>query len=155
MQKRYEQPCPIARTLDFIGDRWTLLVLRDMFMGLSRFNEILANSPGMSPRLLSQRLKFLLDKGLIEREVYSEYPPRSQYVLTERGRSLFPVLRAIGEWGVEHLYEGEEQLAERVVDAVSAIAPELTGPKEGKTWRKTVITPRRKSNRKRSVTTSK
>ena len=59
MQKRYEQACPVARTLYLVGDRWTMLIIRDLFLGLRRFNEILGSSAGMPPKLLSQRLKFL------------------------------------------------------------------------------------------------
>jgi hypothetical protein len=96
-----------------------------------------------------------MDQGFVAREVYNEYPPRSEYVLTERGRSLFPVLQALGTWGVEHLYEGEEELAERIVEAVTKVAPELTGLKKGESWRKKARTPQRKSPRKGSATTSK
>jgi DNA-binding HxlR family transcriptional regulator len=126
MQKRYDQTCPIARTLDLIGDRWTLLIMRDLFMGLRRFNEFLANSPGLPPKVLSQRLKYLMENGLVARRVYSEYPPRSEYVLTERGESLFPVLKTIGRWGAEHLYDGEEDTRDEVLAMITERAPEFT-----------------------------
>jgi DNA-binding HxlR family transcriptional regulator len=126
MQKRYEQACPIARTLDLIGDRWTLLILRDMFMGASRYGEFLANSPGLPTKVLSGRLKFLIDNGFVERKLYNEFPPRSEYELTERGRSLFPILKAIGEWGSENVYEGEEELRDDVMRLITQRAPEFT-----------------------------
>jgi DNA-binding HxlR family transcriptional regulator len=126
MQKRYEQACPIARTLDLIGDRWTLLILRDMFMGASRYGEFLANSPGLPTKVLSGRLKFLIDNGFVERKLYNEFPPRSEYELTERGRSLFPILKAIGEWGSENVYEGEEELRDDVMRLITERAPEFT-----------------------------
>jgi len=126
MQKRYEQACPIARTLDLVGDRWTMLIIRDLFLGLRRFNEILARSAGMPPKLLSQRLKFLIENGFVAREVYSEFPPRSEYALTERGRSLFPIVRAIGEWGLENLYDGEDDLKEEIAGIVSATVSEFS-----------------------------
>lgn len=125
MQKRYEQACPVARTLDLVGDRWTMLIIRDLFLGRRRFNEILGSSPGMPPKLLSQRLKFLIENGFVKREVYSEFPPRSEYALTERGRSLFPIVKALGEWGLENLYDGEDELKEEIAGIVSAAAPEV------------------------------
>ncbi|HEY5640170.1 MAG TPA: helix-turn-helix domain-containing protein [Dehalococcoidia bacterium] len=126
MQKRYEQACPVARTLDLIGDRWTMLIIRDLFLGVRRFNEFLGNSPGMPPKLLSARLKFLIENGFVAREVYSEFPPRSEYVLTEHGRSLFPIVKALGDWGLENLYDGEEDVKEEVVRLVREAVPELS-----------------------------
>lgn len=126
MQKRYEQACPVARTLDLVGDRWTMLIVRDLFLGRRRFNEILGSSQGMPPKLLSQRLKFLIENGFVAREVYKEFPPRSEYALTERGRSLFPILKALGDWGLDHLYEGEDDLKEEISGIVSKAVPEFT-----------------------------
>ncbi len=126
MQKRYEQACPVARTLDLVGDRWTMLIIRDLFLGLRRFNEILGGSPGMPPKLLSQRLKFLIENGFVTREVYSEFPPRSAYVLTDRGRSLFPIMQAIVEWGLENLFDGEDDVREEIAGMVSKSVPEFT-----------------------------
>ena len=125
MRKRYEQACPVARTLDLVGDRWTPLIIRDLFLGRRRFNEILGSSPGMPPKLLSQRLKFLIENRFVSREVYNEFPPRSEYVLTERGRSLFPIVKAIGEWGLENLYEGEKDVKEEIAGMVSKMVPEF------------------------------
>ena len=116
----------MARTLDLVGDRWTPLIIRDLFLGRRRFNEILGSSPGMPPKLLSQRLKYLIENGLVRREVYSEFPPRSEYMLTERGRSLLPVMRAIAEWGLENLFDGEEDLKEEIAGVISAAVPELS-----------------------------
>jgi len=126
MQKRYEQACPVARTLDLVGDRWTMLIVRDLFLGRRRFNEILGSSPGMPPKLLSQRLKFLIENGLVAREVYNEFPPRSEYVLTERGRSLFPIVKALGDWGLENLFDGEDDAKEEIAAMVSEAVPEFT-----------------------------
>ncbi len=126
MQKRYAQACPVARTLDLVGDRWTMLIIRDLFLGLRRFNEILGSSPGMPPKLLSQRLKFLIENGFVAREVYSEFPPRSEYVLTDRGRPLFPIVKALGQRGLENLYDGEGDLKEEIAGIVSAVVPEST-----------------------------
>lgn len=134
----YNQDCPVARTLDVIGDRWTLLIIRDLFLGRSRFSEFLGSSPGMPPRLLSQRLKRLESYGLAERVVYSQYPLRAEYRLTEKGRSLFPVLYAMGSWGAAHLFEDDPELRKSVEQVILAKLPEYramdaakAGPKEG------------------------
>ncbi len=126
MQKRYEQTCPVARTLDLVGDRWTMLIIRDLFLGVRRFNEFLGSSPGMPPKLLSQRLKFLIESGFVAREVYKEFPPRSEYALTERGRSLFPILKALGDWGLENLFDGEDDVREEIAGVISAAIPEFS-----------------------------
>jgi DNA-binding HxlR family transcriptional regulator len=121
----YDQTCPIARTLDIIGDRWTLLIIRDLFLGLTRFNQFLESSQGLPPKVLSTRLKKLQESGLIERRIYSEHPLRAEYQLTDLGRSLFPVVKAIGQWGFDHMFEGEEELRERVYEMVASAVPEL------------------------------
>jgi DNA-binding HxlR family transcriptional regulator len=112
--------CPIARTLDIVGDRWTLIILRDLRFGLSKFSELLANSPGLPPRILSDRLKKLAEHGLLERVVYNEHPLRAEYRLTEKGLSLEPVIEAIAVWGMQHvLDEGERAVAQsRVRDVI-------------------------------------
>ncbi|MCH8814423.1 MAG: helix-turn-helix transcriptional regulator [Chloroflexi bacterium] len=124
----YNQDCPIARTLDIVGDRWTLLIVRDLFIGLTRFSEFLKSSPGIPPKILSGRLKKLQRHSIIERRVYSEHPLRAEYTLTETGRSLMPVIHAIGEWGFEHLFEGEEELRDQVRGIVTAQVPEFQRP---------------------------
>ena len=120
----YAQACPIARTLDIIGDRWTLLIIRDLFLGRSRFNEFRQSTPRISPRLLSERLKRLEAQGLVERELLAGYPPRAEYRLTAKGRSLFPVLFAIGSWGFEHLFADEPELRTEVDSFLRSTVPE-------------------------------
>ena len=120
----YAQDCPIARTLDLIGDRWTLLVIRDLFLGRSRFNEFQQSTPRISPKLLSERLKRLEEEGIVERAVLDGYPPRAEYRLTPKGRSLFPVLFAIGTWGFEHLFTDEPDLRTEVDAHLRSLVPE-------------------------------
>lgn len=92
--------CPIARMLNILGDRWTLLIVRDLlFFNRKRFNEFLDSLDGLSPNLLSQRLKLLEQSGIVERVMYSEHPPRMEYRLTEKGLALRPALEAMAEWG--------------------------------------------------------
>ena len=120
----YAQACPIARTLDIIGDRWTLLIIRDLFLGRTRFNEFRQSTPRISPRLLSERLKRLEEQELIERTLLDGYPPRAEYRLTAKGRSLFPVLFAMGSWGFEHLFADEPQLRAEVDAFLRSAVPE-------------------------------
>jgi DNA-binding HxlR family transcriptional regulator len=102
MTKTYGQLCPIARTLDIVGDRWTLLILRDLFLGATKFSEFESQSLGMPTKILSDRLKLLEDNQLVERRVYSEHPLRAEYLLTARGQELEPVISAVFTWGMKH-----------------------------------------------------
>jgi DNA-binding HxlR family transcriptional regulator len=90
--------CSIARPLSFLGERWSILVLRDLFLGRRRFDEI-QESLGVATNVLSQRLATLVDEGIVERRPYSEHPERFEYRLTEKGRDLQPVLLALLRWG--------------------------------------------------------
>ncbi len=120
MAKPYNQTCPIARTLDIIGDRWTLLIVRDLFMGSTRFTQFLVTSPGLPSKLLSGRLKKLEEHGLIERVVYSQHPLRAEYHLTEEGRSLAPVIDAIVRWGLDHCFEDEPEARAAVLERINS-----------------------------------
>ena len=92
--------CPVARTLDLIGERWTILILRDLFLqGPRRFQDFQESLSGAAPNTLSARLKALERNGLIARRLYSDHPPRLEYRLTERGKSLGPVVKAMRDWG--------------------------------------------------------
>lgn len=93
--------CPVACSLDVIGDRWTLLVVRDLLSGKHRFGDFLGSSEHIPTNILAERLKRLESAGLIEARAYSEHPPRYEYYLTERGEALGPVLKAVGSWGLE------------------------------------------------------
>ena len=101
-RKTYNHPCVIAQALDVLGDRWTLLVLRDLMAGLHRYNDILESCAGMSPNVLSDRLKRLESEGLVVRNYYKELPPRVEYTLTEKGWTVRPILSALVEWGRHH-----------------------------------------------------
>jgi len=129
----YAQDCPIARTLDVIGDRWTLIIIRDLFLGRNRFNEFRQSKPRISPKLLSERLKRLEEQGLVERALLDGYPPRAEYRLTPKGRSLFPVLFAIGTWGFEHLFADEPELRVEVDQFLRSTVPEYVAMSEAST----------------------
>jgi DNA-binding HxlR family transcriptional regulator len=95
--------CPVARTLDIIGERWTILIIRDLLLeGPRRFLDFEASLQGISPNTLSARLKTLEDAGIVERRFYEQHPPRAEYVLTPKGRELGPVMRALRDWGSKH-----------------------------------------------------
>jgi len=109
MAKQYHQSCPVAKTLEVIGDRWTLLVVRDLLRGTQRFQDLLGSLPGIAPNILSARLKLMEEHGLIRRTLYSDHPPRAEYALTDRGRELGMVVGALAAWGGRHVHR-ETQL---------------------------------------------
>ena len=94
-------PCPIARSLERVGEWWSILILRDALHGLRRFDEF-QKSLDIAPNMLTRRLNALVDAGLLERRRYSERPPRDEYVPTARGRDFRPVLIALLAWGNKH-----------------------------------------------------
>ncbi|MDZ4278385.1 MAG: helix-turn-helix domain-containing protein [Dehalococcoidia bacterium] len=109
MARSYDQLCPIARTLDIIGERWTLLILREFVLGRTRFSEFLEQLSGIPATVLSDRLKKLERQRLVERVIYSQHPLRAEYHLTAKGETLKPVLGAIGSWGVDHVLTPRER----------------------------------------------
>jgi DNA-binding HxlR family transcriptional regulator len=96
-----ESPCPIARSLACVGDAWSVLILRDASIGLTRFDQF-RTSLGIAPSILTKRLAVLTGEGLLEKRRYSERPPRDEYLLTDAGRDFIPVLTMIGAWGQKH-----------------------------------------------------
>jgi DNA-binding HxlR family transcriptional regulator len=99
LHRTYEgQVCSAARALEVIGERWTLLILRDAFLGVRRFDEI-QRDLGISRGLLTARLRWLCDEGILERRRYQERPERFEYRLTQKGRDLWPVMMALMKWG--------------------------------------------------------
>ena len=97
-----DSPCPIARTTDLIGDWWTPIVLREAFLGRRRFDDF-QQALQLSRGVLAQRLGRLVEEGLLEKRLYEERPPRYEYHLTEAGRALLPVIRAMALWADEHV----------------------------------------------------
>src|SRR5262245_66645087 len=104
MPKRYGQACPVAKSLEVVGDRWPLLLVRDMLSGPRRFQDFQQSLPGIPPNILSDRLKLMDEHGLVTRRFYSDHPPRAEYALTERGRELGVVVGALASWGSRHVY---------------------------------------------------
>jgi DNA-binding HxlR family transcriptional regulator len=118
MPKRYGQACPVAKSLELVGERWTLLVVRDLLAGPRRFQDFQRSLKGIAPNLLSERLKLMEAHGLISRRFYSEHPPRAEYLLTEKGRELGHVVGALAVWGSRHLYRQAALVHEDCGEAV-------------------------------------
>jgi len=103
MAAKYRQHCPVARALDVIGERWSLLILRDLRRhGPLRFQQLEQGLAGAAPNTLSARLKALEAHGVIATRLYERHPPRYEYFLTTKGRELAPVLKALYAWGERH-----------------------------------------------------
>src|SRR6059058_4239567 len=95
--------CPVCATSDIVCGKWTLLIIRDLAEGRSRFCELERSLAGISPRTLSLRLRALEEEGVVERQTFSEVPPRVEYALTEKGRALVPIIESMRAYGTEWL----------------------------------------------------
>jgi DNA-binding HxlR family transcriptional regulator len=104
-RRSYGQYCTLAEALDVVGERWTLLIVRELMLGPRRFTDLAANLPGMGRNLLSERLRHLEDEGLVRRRTLDPPAASRVYELSEDGRSLGPVLAELGRWGVRRLGE--------------------------------------------------
>ena len=103
MVKSYNLPCPVAGALDVVGERWTLLILRDFFLhGTRRFQDLQDSLSGVAPNILSARLKQLEQQKIVKRRQYSDSPPRFEYVLTKKGEELGGVVKALYSWGKKY-----------------------------------------------------
>jgi DNA-binding HxlR family transcriptional regulator len=103
--------CPVCRTAEVVCGKWTLLVIRDLANGSSRFCELERSLEGISPRTLSLRLRALEDEGIVARHTYPEVPPRVEYALTEKGKALVPLIEDMRTYGARWLFEGSETAA--------------------------------------------
>jgi DNA-binding HxlR family transcriptional regulator len=117
-----DDTCPVCKTAEIVCGKWTLLLIRDLAEGRSRFCELERSLQGISPRTLSLRLRALEEEGIIERETYPEVPPRVEYQLTEKGRALMPIIDGMRTYGTRWLGAGCGDLAPAgaAVDAVAA-----------------------------------
>jgi DNA-binding HxlR family transcriptional regulator len=128
LKRQYEgqELCSVAMTLEIVGERWTWLIVRDAFLGITRFNEFQA-SLGIARNVLSDRLGRLVDEGIFERVRYNERPLRYEYRLTEKGRELFVALNALRQWGDKYLSSAPMRVLhvrETETPAVAALVPE-------------------------------
>ena len=103
MLKRIDlPPCPVEASLTLMGDRWKILIIRDLLTGTKRFGELRKSLAGISQKVLTQHLRLMEENGLVNRKVYAEVPPRVEYSLTDLGRSLELILDAMKKWGEEY-----------------------------------------------------
>lgn len=100
--------CPVEMTLSLIGDKWKVLILRDLITGTKRFGELKKSIGTVSQKVLTAQLRNMEENGLVHREVYAEVPPRVEYSLTELGQSLKPILDAMKNWGEEYKQNHEK-----------------------------------------------
>lgn len=127
VKSRTRSTCPLACSLDIYGDKWSLLVIRDILFGKHKFGEFLQSSEGIPTNILTNRLKKLAGLGLVERRQYNARPARFSYHLTNKGEALRPVLLAIASWAQHHLADLDSQLVshpstnahERLVQALA------------------------------------
>ena len=103
MADLHRSGCPIASTLDLVGDRWSLVIVRDMVNGKRRFGELLASPEGIPTNILADRLKRMEAQGLVRKQPYQERPRRNEYLLTDKGAGLLAVLQAMCRWGNAHI----------------------------------------------------
>ena len=138
-----EQVCPVARTIAQVGDAWTLMVVRELFLGVRRF-EAIRGQTGMSPQLLSRRLRELDAAGIVARRSYQTRPPRFEFVLTEKGLDLWPVLVALNGWGERWAKpRGEPRLISFTHRACGhSVEPVLTCPECGERLHARVVSAR-------------
>jgi DNA-binding HxlR family transcriptional regulator len=108
-----DDSCPVCRTAQIVCGKWTLLVIRDLVEGRSRFCELERSLRGISPRTLSLRLRALEEEGIVERQTYPEVPPRVEYALTEKGRALVPLIEDMRLYGRQWLGCVEDELEEQ------------------------------------------
>jgi len=113
--------CPVCRTAEIVCGKWTLLLIRDLAAGNSRFCELERSLEGISPRTLSLRLRALEEEGIVERETYPEVPPRVEYALTEKGRALLPIIDDMREYGSAWLC-GDDDAADALRGDADALA---------------------------------
>jgi len=119
------ETCPVCRTAEIVCGKWTLLVIRDLAEGRSRFCELERSLHGISPRTLSLRLRALEEEGVVERQTFPEVPPRVEYALTDKGRALVPLIEDMRAYGLQWLFEEDCSTAaegEPISDLQPAIA---------------------------------
>lgn len=135
-QSLNDAPCPVARAVDVVGDRWSLLIVRDAFDGTRRFSDF-QRSLGMARNILSDRLRKLVEAGILETQAASDGTAYQEYVLTPQGESLFPIVVALRQWGERHLFKRGEHHSQ-LIDTLTGEPVPFMAPaaKDG-----TVLTP--------------
>lgn len=122
MLAKQPDPCPVSRTADVVSGKWTMLLVRDLAGGCSRFCELERSLAGISPRTLSLRLRALEEEGIVQRCTYSEVPPRVEYTLTDKGRDLLPIIEDMREYGMRWLGDADDCTPSAVGPRTAALA---------------------------------
>ena len=125
-----DMQCPIARGLEHVGEWWSILILRDAFRGLTRFDEF-SESLGIAPNMLARRLTALVEAGLLRRQRYTDRPPRDEYMLTDRGRDFRPVLLAMLAFGNKHFPPRDREVQIINTETGQRVDPILVDPATG------------------------
>jgi DNA-binding HxlR family transcriptional regulator len=100
----FRSRCPIASTLDLVGDRWTILIIRDLFFGASRYSDFARSPEGIPTNILASRLRMMESQALVAKIAYQTKPKRFAYQLTDKGKALLPVMRALKNWGMDWIH---------------------------------------------------
>jgi len=118
--------CPVEITLALLGNKWKVLILRELFAGTKRFGELSRGVPGISQKMLTQQLRQMEQDNLVQRKIYAEVPPRVEYSLTEIGRSLSPILDAMHKWGTKYrMLNGKRGGRKKKEDIACAVKGEV------------------------------
>jgi len=140
-----KESCSVAATLSVVGDPWTLLILRDAFAGVRRFDDW-QQRLGVARNVLAARLKTLVAHGVLEARLYSEHPPRKDYVLTPKGRDLMPVLLTLKAWGDRHVYGQDALPVDFIHDCGAPLVPRMICEACGKPVKGSDLTARHRSS---------
>jgi DNA-binding HxlR family transcriptional regulator len=151
----YDQWAPDARALDLVGDKWTLLIVRDLVGGPRRFVELQRTLPGISTEQLRSRLNRMVADGLLTRQRYREVPPRVDYELTERARDLLPVIGALSRWGYQWTWTAPRNGEAVDIGAILRSLPGLAAPKGFKGSAQLLVTREEDDDRVYAVTAKK
>lgn len=133
-EKFSQGPCPVGRALTRVGDAWSMMILRDAGLSITRFDQFRA-SLGIAPNILTRRLAAMVEHGLLEKRRYCEQPPRDEYVLTAKGRDFLPILLAIGAWGRKHC-EAPATSSMIDTDTQKPVEPLVIDRLSGARWRR-------------------
>ena len=109
-KKERRSCCPVACSLDLLGDKWTLLIIRDLFCGKTHFRDFMNSPEKIASNILTDRMQRLIDAGLVKKQPSPQYSGRDAYVLSKKGKSLWPVLEVIAEWGLTTIRGTEQRL---------------------------------------------
>ncbi len=126
--------CSVAAALSVVGDPWTLLILRDAFFGVTRFDEWQARL-GVARNVLAARLRTLVDHGILQAQLYSQHPPRKNYLLTPKGRDLRPVIMSLKAWGDRYVYGSGQEPVDFIHACGAVLAPRMVCGACGETIR--------------------